>query len=659
MVTSCAGLLVFIAALGQPKGQTDSKRDTSWQEIHRDGFSIVIPTGWNETHYPPDHSTKLQLTGDGVWVPRFDETGSFVTLGIQAYKLGPFKGDLADYVERHLESLAGDSGKAAPSEQMKLIDGSNAVFFSVQQKLPLHGDVSQWFIVVARDHNSDLWLFRSYLSCDEKSNLLEDAAPALKRLRAHLESVSFDRNKLSDKVVRQVYTDTEDVMAPKLKRWAEESERRVKKFHDKLAKMPPKPEPFTHRWQIVHHPRFSIATPYGWRNELPWNQDNPRLRLQLNGSGKAVIEDDGTGRSVRLYFEVEERGPTELDARGAADQHFQELTSEKWDIDAGRDAEAVKLSDGTTALLVESAMNRAGRRTVRLDLHAIDPQACWWNASVQFRCDPKSKVPEENSDLMTMLGKHLSTLCFDRSKFSTELVANAYEALRNADPEHYKRLVDHRNRNVSLPLNPGWWVPGDPVVPIELTIGEPGTWDIMLHEDFAISLPHGWQTDGSILNPDFRAPETAWPKRDEDGRDGGYASLRVRRGGPVDASPVEEAREVIDRAKKSPAARVQEGSIRELTLSDGSPAALMTLVTDYEQSFIQRYEMRLFALSQSSSSKVWEVTVELTASSGSSRFDTHRALIYRLRKHLESFCFDRDKFSDAAIAKAYGDTADE
>ena len=223
MTTSFAGLLIAIATLGQQVATEKPEPESPWQELHCDGFSLIAPKGWNDTQYPPEHKTKLQLTGEGVWIPRFDETGTFTGLSIQAYKLGPFKGDLDGYVEQYLKSLAPESGKAGPQERIKLTDGSDAVFFTFQQKLPLHNTVSQWFSVVAPDHSSDLWLFRSCLSCSQKSNLLEDAAPALKRLRAHLESVSFDRQKLSDNSVRQVYAETEEFMAPKLKRWAEES----------------------------------------------------------------------------------------------------------------------------------------------------------------------------------------------------------------------------------------------------------------------------------------------------------------------------------------------------------------------------------------------------------------------------------------------------
>jgi len=201
---------------------------------------------------------------------------------------------------------------------------------------------------------------------------------------------------------------------------------------ERRAKAPPL-EPATHKalarpdrpWEVVGTKEFTIAVPKGWR-KLPELVLNNVVYLNGDGIGAPVV--DETGNPIQIGMAVERYGKVKDSAVEGAKRNLGTLEYDpRLKVLSKNPPQPLKLSDGTDAafnrvLLIEDR----SRKSLQMKLFAADSNSRGWVVSAWIVTGRDSQFIENNAPLENRLRAHVTSLCFDQSKFNTSALAAAY-----------------------------------------------------------------------------------------------------------------------------------------------------------------------------------------------------------------------------------------
>lgn len=183
---------------------------------------------------------------------------------------------------------------------------------------------------------------------------------------------------------------------------------------------------------------------------------------------------------------------------------------------------------------------------------------------------------------------------------------------------------------------------------------EQSPWEVEHSEEFSVAVPRGWRR--------FPLPAASRPLHLigdgiglpalDDTEQPLQAGFMVERFAATEEPAATGAKENLNGLKTSPLFEILgEPTVQEVKLSDGTPAALLTVEFLRKDKNRKSHFMKLFAKDQNSVG--WVVTAFLVAGKDSQFATKHPEIPRRLKAQVLSFCFDKAKFSDAGVKAAH------
>jgi hypothetical protein len=178
-------------------------------------------------------------------------------------------------------------------------------------------------------------------------------------------------------------------------------------------------------WNVVRTRQYAIAVPKGWRR-MPGQLGPHVLYVTGDGIGAPIV--DETGAPIQIGMTVERYGVTKESVASAAARSMQGVKQNPRLKAVAQDPVAnVKLADGRAATLIRTVFIKdQTRRSLQLKMFAKDGNSRGWVVSAWIVTGRDSQFIARNKTLEAVLRAHVTSLCFDSTKFSTKALAAAY-----------------------------------------------------------------------------------------------------------------------------------------------------------------------------------------------------------------------------------------
>lgn len=207
-------LASILSAAGAERGgpavsaSAPASAPAKWAVYRDKEFTLIVPSGWRDQKMP---GIVLYLQGDGIGVPLVDETGDPIQIGLTIERYVNQKGTALEGARQNAAAAKRNPRlepvKDPSVEEIKLSDGTPAAYLSVEFiKEGSRRSLQQK--VFAKDANSTGWVAIGWIVCGKDSELLEKVPQLPRLLRAHIESLCFDPQKVSEDAVRKAYQPT-------------------------------------------------------------------------------------------------------------------------------------------------------------------------------------------------------------------------------------------------------------------------------------------------------------------------------------------------------------------------------------------------------------------------------------------------------------------
>lgn len=179
-------------------------------------------------------------------------------------------------------------------------------------------------------------------------------------------------------------------------------------------------------WEAVSLGAAKLAIPKGWRS---LDKIKPNMPLFRQGDGLGVPALDETKSPLQIALIVEKSPGSKASVKEVMDGLVEAAKkAPRLELVGGETVEAVKLTDGTEALLLKAEFIKEGaRRSFQMKLVAKDADANVWTVTGYVVGGKESKWPTADSDLSRWLAAHVTSLALDEKKFDADRITAAYK----------------------------------------------------------------------------------------------------------------------------------------------------------------------------------------------------------------------------------------
>lgn len=178
-------------------------------------------------------------------------------------------------------------------------------------------------------------------------------------------------------------------------------------------------------WELVAVGPGKIAVPKGWRS---FDNIQPRMVLYRGGDGIGVPALDETKAPLQIGLTVEKFPGAKESIKDIMDSLAQQAKkAPRLELVGTESVEAIKLSDGTEALLLTAEfIKEGGRRSLQMKMVVKDADSTAWIVSGHLVGGKASKWPTPEGSLAKWLRAHLTSLSWEAKKFDDAKLRAAY-----------------------------------------------------------------------------------------------------------------------------------------------------------------------------------------------------------------------------------------
>lgn len=208
----CLGLSLAAA----PGGMASEPSEARWETMTVGTGKLAVPKGWGDFKgiRPPLVAYRI---GDGIIVPRVDETGSALQIGMTVEKFPATK----ESIEKIMDQLVRGAKKTPrleivgeeKVEDVKLADGTIGKLLIAEFIKEKHRHSLQMKLVV-KDPEGAAWIVSSHLVGGLKSQWPKPGSMYVNWLRAHLTSFSVDPEKFDPARLDAAYKELDEKSKP-------------------------------------------------------------------------------------------------------------------------------------------------------------------------------------------------------------------------------------------------------------------------------------------------------------------------------------------------------------------------------------------------------------------------------------------------------------